>query len=157
MKKTIKHRLPQFALLLFACAALALGWLAYYAYSDLKPAQTPLQFSLTAGSSLKSAAQDRKIASASAEMIGIGKKPSFRRWLAEVQTLQDAGVTQTSRVVSYGRMLVERLAHLPEGPALDEGDDILGIVAFGDFSQQIKRRERSVDFVISRFDAGGLA
>ncbi|OFZ92312.1 MAG: aminodeoxychorismate lyase [Betaproteobacteria bacterium RIFCSPLOWO2_12_FULL_62_58] len=57
MKKSIKRRLRQFALLLFACAVLAFGWLAYYAYSDLKPAQTPQQFSLKAGSSLKSAAQ----------------------------------------------------------------------------------------------------
>lgn len=57
MKKSIKRRLRQFALLLFACAVLAFGWLAYYAYSDLKPAQTPQQFSLKAGSSLKSATQ----------------------------------------------------------------------------------------------------
>jgi UPF0755 protein len=57
MKKSIRQRLLQFVLLLFACAALALGGLAYYAYSDLKPARTPQQFSLKAGSSLKSAAQ----------------------------------------------------------------------------------------------------
>ena len=57
MKKSIKRRLRQFALLLIACAVLAFGWLAYYAYSDLKPAQTPQQFSLKAGSSLKSATQ----------------------------------------------------------------------------------------------------
>lgn len=57
MKKSIKRRLLQFVLLLFACAALAFGWFAYYARSDLKPARTPQQFSLKAGSSLKSAAQ----------------------------------------------------------------------------------------------------
>ncbi|HET6493288.1 MAG TPA: endolytic transglycosylase MltG [Burkholderiales bacterium] len=39
------------------CSMVAAGWLAYYAYSPLQPTQTPLQFSLKAGSSLKSAAQ----------------------------------------------------------------------------------------------------
>ncbi len=57
MRKMIKRRLMQLALLLFACVAAALGWLAYYANSALKPVQTPLQFSLSAGSSLRSAAQ----------------------------------------------------------------------------------------------------
>lgn len=57
MRKTIKRRLLQLALLVVACAAAAFGWLAYYANSPVKPAQTPLQFSLSAGSSLRSAAQ----------------------------------------------------------------------------------------------------
>lgn len=66
MKKSIERRLLQFALLLLVCAALAFGWFAYYAYSDLKPAQAPQQFSLKAGSSLKSAAQQM----ADAGMLG---------------------------------------------------------------------------------------
>lgn len=57
MRKTIKRRLLQLALLGVASAAAAFGWLAYYANSALKPVQTPLQFSLSAGSSLRSAAQ----------------------------------------------------------------------------------------------------
>ena len=57
MKKTTKRRLLQSALLLFACAAVVVGALGYYANTALEPAQMPLQFSLKAGSSLKSAAQ----------------------------------------------------------------------------------------------------
>lgn len=57
MKKSIKRRLMQFALLLFACAAVVVGAFGYYANTALEPAQMPLQFSLKAGSSLKSAAQ----------------------------------------------------------------------------------------------------
>lgn len=55
--KSIKRWLLQLMLMLFVGGALALGWFAYYAYSDLKPARTPQQFSLNAGSSLKGAAQ----------------------------------------------------------------------------------------------------
>lgn len=57
MKTMIRRRLGQLALVAVAYAVAALGWLAYYAYSPITPAQTPLQFSLKAGSSLKSAAR----------------------------------------------------------------------------------------------------
>lgn len=57
MKKSIKRRLMRFALLLFACAAVVVGALGYYANTEIEPAQMPLQFSLKAGSSLKSVAQ----------------------------------------------------------------------------------------------------
>ena len=57
MKKATKRWLWLLLMLPLVCGALAAGWLVYYAYSPLQPAQTPLQFSLKAGSSLKSAAQ----------------------------------------------------------------------------------------------------
>lgn len=57
MKRATKRWLGLLVMLPIACGAIAAGWLAYYAYSPLQPAQTPLQFSLKAGSSLKSAAQ----------------------------------------------------------------------------------------------------
>ena len=43
MKKSIKRRLMRFALTLFACAAVLVGALGYYANSALAPAQMPLR------------------------------------------------------------------------------------------------------------------
>lgn len=57
MKKATRRWLWSLALLPISCGVIAASWLVYYAYSPLEPAQTPLQFSLRAGSSLKSAAQ----------------------------------------------------------------------------------------------------
>lgn len=57
MKNATKQWLWLAAGFPLACAALFAALLAYYAYQPLRPAQSPLQFSLTAGSSLKSAAR----------------------------------------------------------------------------------------------------
>lgn len=57
MKTMTRRRLWRLALFAVACAIAPFGWLVYYAYSPLVPAQTPLQFSLKSGTSLKGAAQ----------------------------------------------------------------------------------------------------
>jgi UPF0755 protein len=57
MMKTAKRWLKVLVLLAGAGVLAAAGWLGLYAYTEIRPAQLPLPFSLKAGSSLKSAAQ----------------------------------------------------------------------------------------------------
>ena len=103
MKTTTKRRLTTFALLLFACTALACGGFAYYAYSDLDPVQMPLQFSLKAGSSLKSSAQQMVEAGMLKEpalfvILGrlLGKAASIKAGNYEVEKSQKATIPRMS-------------------------------------------------------------
>src|SRR5688572_9761406 len=54
-------------------------------------------------------------------------------------------------------MVVERLAHLPEGPALYEGDGVLSDVALGNHAQQLVGRDRAVNRVVAGLDVARLA
>lgn len=55
--KPARHWLKNLVLLAVLGVLAAAAWLILYAYTEIKPAQLPLPFSLKAGSSLKSAAQ----------------------------------------------------------------------------------------------------
>jgi UPF0755 protein len=55
--KQPRRWLARILLLMLAAGLGSLSWFAHYVYTDLKPAQLPVQFDLKAGSSLKSAAQ----------------------------------------------------------------------------------------------------
>lgn len=124
MKKSIERPLLQFALLVLVCAALAFGWFAYYAYSDLKPAQAPQQFSLKAGSSLKSAAQQM----ADAGMLG---EPAlfviFARLLGKATSIK-AGNYEVNRPVTP----LELLRKITEG---DYTQDVITFVEGWTFRQ----------------------
>lgn len=143
MKKSIERRLLQFALLLLVCAALAFGWFAYYAYSDLKPAQAPQQFSLKAGSSLKSAAQQM----ADAGMLG---EPALFVILARLlgkATSIKAGNYEVDRPVTP----LELLRKITEG---DYTQDVITFVEGWTFRQILKALD---EYPAVRHDTQGLS
>lgn len=124
MKKTISHRLLRLALVLVACAAAALGWLGYYANSVVSPAQTPLQFSLKAGSSLRSAAQ---------QMVDAGLLGEPARFVLLARLLGEAGNIKAGNYEVEGPITpLQLLRKITEG---DYTQDVITFVEGWSFRQ----------------------
>ncbi len=116
MKKTINRRVLQLALVLVACAGAALGWLGYYANSVRAPAQTPLQFNLKAGSSLRSAAQ---------QMVDAGVLDEAARFVLLARLLGEAGNIKAGNYEVEGPFTPLRLLR-----KITEGDYTQDVITF---------------------------
>jgi UPF0755 protein len=142
MKKANKRWLWFMLMLPVACGALAAGWLAYYAYSPLETAQTPLQFSLKAGSSLKSAAQ---------QMANAGVLDAPTRFVVLARLMGEAGN------IKAGNYEVEKpITPLKLLRKITEGDytqDVITLVEGWTFQQMRKALD---EHSAIRHDTGGL-
>ena len=127
MKKATKRWLTLFLLLPLACIAFAAAGLAFYAYSPLNPVQSPLQFSLKQGSSLRSAAQQMADA-------GVLAKPVvfvvFARLMGEAGNIK-AGNYEVERPITPLRLLRK----ITEG---DYTQDVITVVEGWTFQQMRK-------------------
>ncbi|MGQ0750591.1 MAG: endolytic transglycosylase MltG [Betaproteobacteria bacterium] len=127
MKTTTKRWLWAIVLLPFAGLALAAGAMAFYAYSPLNPVQSPLQFSLKKGSSLRSAAQQMADA-------GVLAKPVvfvfFARLMGKAASIK-AGNYEVARPITP----LSLLRKITEG---DYTEDVITVVEGWTF-QQMRR------------------
>jgi UPF0755 protein len=143
MKKATKRWLWFLVTLPLACSAAAAGWLAYYAYRPLQPAQTPLQFSLKAGSSLKSAAQQMANA-------GVLDDPAqfvmLARLMGEAGNIK-AGNYEVEKPITPLRLLRK----ITEG---DYTEDVITVVEGWTFQQMRKALD---EHAAIRHDTGGLS
>lgn len=143
MKKATKRWLWFLAMLPLACGAVAAGWFAYYAYRPLQPAQTPLQFSLKAGSSLKSAAQQMANA-------GVLDDPAqfvmLARLMGEAGNIK-AGNYEVEKPITPLRLLRK----ITEG---DYTQDVITVVEGWTFQQMRKALD---EHAAIRHDTGGLS
>jgi UPF0755 protein len=143
MKKATKRWLWFLVMLPVACGAVAAGWLAYYAYSPLEKAQTPLQFSLKAGSSLKSAAQ---------QMANAGVLDDPTRFVMLARLMGEAGN------IKAGNYEVEKpITPLGLLRKITEGDytqDVITVVEGWTFQQMRKALD---EHPAIRHDTGGLS
>jgi UPF0755 protein len=143
MKKATKRWLWFLVMLPLACSAVAVGWLAYYAYRPLQPAQTPLQFSLKAGSSLKSAAQQMANA-------GVLDDPAqfvmLARLMGEAGNIK-AGNYEVEKPITPLRLLRK----ITEG---DYTEDVITVVEGWTFQQMRKALD---EHAAIRHDTDGLS
>lgn len=142
MKKATKRWLWLLSMLPFVCGALAAGWLLYYAYSPLEPAQIPLQFSLKAGSSLKSAAQ---------QMANAGVLDDPVRFVVLARLMGEA-----SNIKAGNYEIEKRITPLRLLRKITEGDytqDVITLVEGWTFQQMRKALD---DHPAIRHDTRGL-
>lgn len=142
MKKATKGWLWLLLMLPLVCSAVAVGWLAYYAYSPLELAQTPLQFSLKAGSSLKGAAQ---------QMANAGVLDDTMRFVVLARLMGEASN------IKAGNYEVEKpITPLKLLRKITEGDytqDVIRLVEGWTFQQMRKALD---DHPAIRHDTSGL-
>jgi UPF0755 protein len=143
MKKATKGWLTLFLLLPLAGIALAAAGLAFYAYSPLNPVQSPLQFSLKQGSSLRSAAQQMADA-------GVLAKPAvfvvFARLMGEAGNIK-AGNYEVERPITP----LGLLRKITEG---DYTQDVITVVEGWSFQQMRKALDEHPGI---RHDSSGLS
>lgn len=142
MKKTTKRWL--WAVVVLPCAGLVLAAaaMAFYAYSPLNPVQSPLQFSLKKGSSLRGAAQQMADA-------GVLAKPIvfvfFARLMGKAASIK-AGNYEVERPLTP----LSLLRKITEG---DYTEDVITVVEGWTFQQMRKALD---EHPAIRHDTGGL-
>lgn len=127
MRKKTKRWLWTIVLLPAAGIALAAAAIAFYAYSPLNPAQSPLQFSLKKGSSLRSAAQQMADA-------GVLAKPvlfvAFARLMGKAASIKAGNYEVESPITP-----LSLLRKITEG---DYTEDVITVVEGWTFQQMRK-------------------
>ena len=73
--------------------------------------------------------------------------------MGNAEALYDFRFHDTLRVMPDRGMGVERGAHLAQGPAFDESDLVLCVIARSKLAQQRKRRDGAIDFIIAGLNA----
>jgi UPF0755 protein len=143
MKKASKRWLWLVMMLPVVCGAVATGWLVYYAYSPLHPAQTPLQFSLKAGSSLKGAAQ---------QMANAGVLDEPTRFVVLARLMGDAGNIKAGNYeIEKPITPLDLLRKITEG---DYSQDVITLVEGWTFQQMRKAFD---EHPAIQHDTGGLS
>ncbi|MBI4206206.1 MAG: endolytic transglycosylase MltG [Betaproteobacteria bacterium] len=143
MRKATRHWLWLLALLPVACILGVAGGLTYYAFTPLEPAQRPLQFSLKAGSSLKSAAR---------QMAGAGLLEKPARFVLLARLLGEATNIKAGNYEIEGPITPLRLLRkITEG---DYTQDVITLVEGWTFQQMRKALD---EHSAIRHDTGGLS
>ena len=101
-------------------------------------------------------AQDRHVARAPGEEIGVREEQALGLLLRHVELHQDLGVVELGAVVAQIGDCVERSPDLRERPALDQPDLGLRDIAASQLVEQLDRGQRHGDLVAARLDVAVL-
>ena len=93
-----------------------------------------------------------QITAARREVVGVREEQAFRMTFRRADTLQDFFIGQVGRVMGNIWIAIKRNAHLFECPALDQTHLIQTHFTRTDDFQQLKRRNRMLQCVVSRLD-----